>query len=178
MVDLDLAAVQALLDKQSICELLMRYSRAMDRRDWDLAKAVYWPDAVDDHIQYRGDVAGFIEHAANFLVDMPTMHLLGNILIDLEGANRAFSETYFHAYHDIPGEGGRQNLILWGRYLDSHEKRGGEWKISSRTLALDAYSTTPGTSDWANGMFSGIRTRGGEKPHDPLYRLHPRGADA
>ena len=78
----------------------------------------------------------------------------------------------------MPGEAGRQNLMLWGRYLDALEKRGGEWRISSRTLALDAYSMTPGTSDWAAGMFSDIRTRGGAKPNDPLYRLHPRGVDA
>ena len=97
MADLDLTAVQALLDKQSISELLMRYSRAMDRRDWDLARAVYWPDAADDHMQYQGDVEGFIKHAVNFLIDMPTMHFLGNSLIDLGSATSAFSETYFMA---------------------------------------------------------------------------------
>ena len=93
----------------------MRYSRGMDRRDWDLARSVYWPDAVDDHISYRGDVPGFLEHAAEFLADVPTMHLLGNILIDLDGKTGAFAETYFMAYHDTPGEGARQDLILWGR---------------------------------------------------------------
>ena len=178
MATLDTAAVQALLEKQAITEQLMRYSRAMDRRDWELARSVYWPDAADDHINYQGDVAGFLDHAANFLIDMPTMHFLGNVLIDLESDTDAFAETYFLAYHNLPGESGRQDLILWGRYLDNLEKRDGTWRISARTLALDAYSLTAGTSAWENGMFAGIRTRGGAKPDDPLYRLHPRGADA
>lgn len=178
MAELDLEAVQALLDKQAIKDQLMRYSRSMDRRDFDLARSVYWPDAADDHMLYQGDVAGFIEHAEKFLVDTPTMHFLGNMLVDLETATTAFSETYFLAYHDLPGEQGRQDLILWGRYLDAVEKRGGEWRISARTLALDGFSLTPGTSSWDRGMFANLRTRGGAKPDDPLYRLHPRGANA
>ena len=178
MMELDLAAVQSLLDKQAITEVLTRYSRSMDRRDWGLARSVYWLDAADDHMNYQGDVEGFLGFAAEFLVDMPTMHFLGNMLIDLESAIRAFSETYFIAYHNLPGEKGREDLILWGRYLDALEKRNGEWKISARTLALDAFSRTPGTSEWDRGMFANLRTRGGAKPDDPLYRLHPRGADA
>ena len=178
MTDIDMTAVQALLDKQSISELLMRYSRSIDRRDWDLTRSVYWPEATDEHLLYKGGVSGFIELAASFVVDMPTMHFLGNILIDLQSVTSAFSETYFMAYHDMPGEE-RKNLILWGRYLDSHEKREGQWKISSRTLALDAYSLTPTTSVWdETGLYFGITTRGGAKPDDPLYRLHPRGVDA
>ena len=48
MTDLNIEAVQALLDKQAIKDQLMLYSRSMDRRDFDLANSVYWPDAVDD----------------------------------------------------------------------------------------------------------------------------------
>ena len=155
MADLDYAAVQALLDKQAISEVLMRYSRAMDRRDWALAKAVYWPDAVDDHINYRGDVDGFLDHAGKFLVDMPTMHFLGNVLVDLESATGAFAETYYLAYHDVPGEACRQDMILWGRYLDSFEKRDGQWRISARTLALDAFSIRPGTLRMEQGHVQG-----------------------
>ncbi len=178
MAALDMAAMQGLLDKQAITDQLMRYSRAMDRRDWDLVRQVYWPDAADDHMHYQGDLAGFLEHAKNFLVDMPTVHFLGNVLVDLESDTLAFAETYYLAYHDLPGESGRQDLILWGRYLDTLEKRNGDWRISARTLALDAYTLTAGTSSWENGMFSAIKTRGGAKPDDPLYRLHPRGGRA
>jgi len=40
------AAVQTLLDKQEVYELLMRYCRAIDRCDEPLLRSVYHPDVV------------------------------------------------------------------------------------------------------------------------------------
>ena len=53
--------LQTLLDRQAIHDVLMRYSRGLDRHDRKVLESVYWPDAVDDHITYRGDAKGFIE---------------------------------------------------------------------------------------------------------------------
>jgi hypothetical protein len=167
-------AIQALLDKQAIAEILMRYCRSMDRQDRELAESVYWPDATDDHILYCGDVPGFVAHAFRFMADVRTVHFVGNILIDFQSVFSAYSETYYIAYHDMPSENGRQDMTLWGRYLDHVEKRGNEWRIKARTLTLDAFTVAPGTAVWDKGMFAGIRTRGGAKPNDPLYRLHPQ----
>jgi hypothetical protein len=166
-------AIQALVDKQAIAEMLMRYCRSMDRQDRELAESVYWPDATDDHILYCGDVPGFLAHAFRFMVDVRTVHFVGNILIDFQSSFSAYSETYYIAYHDMPSENGRQDMTLWGRYLDRVEKRGNEWRIKARTLTLDAFTIASGTAVWDKGMFAGIRTRGGAKPNDPLYRLNP-----
>ena len=38
-------AVLALLDKQAVTETLLRYCRAVDRRDAELMRKVYWPEA-------------------------------------------------------------------------------------------------------------------------------------
>ena len=38
------AQIQALLDKQAITETLMRYARAIDRRDPELLRSIYWPE--------------------------------------------------------------------------------------------------------------------------------------
>lgn len=171
--------LRGLLDRQAITEVLMRYSRAIDRRDPDaLLREVYWLDATDDHMLYQGDVPGMIDFAFGFTTDMPTMHFLGNIIIDLESDTLAFAETYHIAHHDMPAEdaGARRNLTLFGRYLDRFEKRDGIWRIKDRTVAIDCYTDAPGSSDWAKGMFAHVKTRGSAKPDDPLYRLHPRGA--
>jgi len=42
-------ALQALLDKQKIAELLTRYLRSVDRGDVDTLRACYLPDATEDH---------------------------------------------------------------------------------------------------------------------------------
>jgi hypothetical protein len=42
-------ALQALLDKQEITELLTRYLRSVDRGDVATLRACYLPDATEDH---------------------------------------------------------------------------------------------------------------------------------
>jgi hypothetical protein len=181
MDGIDAVAVRALLDKQAIAEVLMRYSRFMDRKDWDGLASVYWPDATDDHVLYTGDVAGLIRHCAQFTVGMPTVHFLGNMLIDLDGPDAAFAETYYIAYHDMPGKRaalGRTDLTLWGRYLDRLERRQGAWRIAARTLTSAAITQSRGSAQGEGDLCGQLRTRGASKPADPLYRLHPLGNHA
>ena len=171
-------ALQALLDKQAISETLLRYSRAIDRRDAELMRRVYWPDAIDDHAVFRGDVEAFIAYAFPFMEGVISQHVVTNILIDITGPDEAFSECYFAGFHDFPdGDGGRLERVVGGRYLDRHERRGEEWRIASRTLAIDWYNERPGNSVWDSGRYAGLENRGDVKPRDPLYRLHPRGTD-
>jgi len=178
------ASLQALLDKQAITETLLGYCRAVDRRDADLMRRVYWPDAIDDHAVFKGDVEAFLAYAFPFMEGVVTSHAITNIWIDLTGPAEAFSECYFQAFHDLPGhdlpaEGGaRLERVVGGRYLDRHEKRGGEWRIIARTLAIDWYNERPGNSVWDAGRYANLENRGAPKPHDPLYRLHPRGSAA
>src|SRR4029453_17525088 len=47
------AAMQRLLDKQAITEVLHRYARGVDRCDRSILEIAYWPDAIDDHIIFK-----------------------------------------------------------------------------------------------------------------------------
>jgi hypothetical protein len=163
--------LQALLDKDAIRDCLMRYSRGMDRQDWETARSAYWTDAIDDHILYVGGPEGLFEHSASFLVGMRTQHLLGNVLIELEDDRMARSETYYVATHDMPTAVGRQDFIMKGRYIDRFQKRGEEWRILHRTLTCDLYSVAASTADWNSPVFKDLRTRGEAYPDDPYYRL-------
>src|SRR6476469_6176816 len=78
-------ALQALLDKQAITEVLLGYCRAIDRRDADLMRRVYWPDAIDDHAVFQGNVEEFIAYAFPFMVGVMSQHVITNIWIDLTG---------------------------------------------------------------------------------------------
>jgi hypothetical protein len=179
MNDYDSAAIRAMLDKQAITEVLLRYCRGIDRKDPHVLRSqVYWPDAIDDHVLYEGDLTGFIDFSAKFTRGMPTMHFLGNILIDLIDETHAFAETYHLAFHDMPGETGRMDLTIGGRYLDQLEKRDSQWRLKQRTVAIDWFTRANGTADWNSGLFANLRTRGGPRPDDPLYKLHPKGLEA
>jgi hypothetical protein len=169
-------AIQLLLDKQAVTELLLGYCRAIDRRDADLMRTLYWPDAIDDHAVFRGDIEAFIAYSMPFLEGVVTQHRITNIWIDVTGPDSAFSECYFSAFHDFPapkGGAARLERIVGGRYLDRHERRGEEWRIIERTLALDWYHEREGNSVWDSGRYANLPNRGAPRPDDPLYRLHP-----
>ncbi|CAN5392161.1 hypothetical protein BH10PSE12_BH10PSE12_13270 [soil metagenome] len=178
MTVIDTASIQGLLDKQAIEEILMRYSRAIDRNDPDLLRLVYWPDAYDDHLLYEGDVDGLVSFCMEFTALMPTHHFLGNRLIELLDDAAAFSETYYQAYHNMPAEGGRQDVTLLGRYLDDFVKRDGEWRIQRRIVVVDGYTQVAATSDWDNGLLAGVRMRGRGRPEDPLYTTRLQSVEA
>jgi SnoaL-like domain len=170
-------AIQSLIDKQAVTEVLLGYCRAIDRRDAELMRRVYWPDAIDDHAVFTGNVEEFIAYSFPFMEGVVSAHSITNIWIDLIGPDSAFSECYFSAFHDLPADGGaRLERLVGGRYLDRHERRGDEWRIIARTLVIDWYNERPGNSQWDSGRYANLPNRGAAKPDDPLYRLHPRGS--
>lgn len=173
-------AIQQLIDKQAVTDVLLGYCRAIDRRDAELMRRVYWPDAIDDHAVFRGNVEEFLAYSFPFMEGVVSQHRITNIWVDITGPNSAFSECYFSGFHDFPaasGEHARLERIVGGRYLDRHERRGDEWRIAERTLVLDWYHERSGNSVWDSGRYANLPNRGAPKPHDPLYRLHPSGGD-
>ena len=57
----------ALLDKQEIEEVVLRYCRGIDRRDFELVRSCYHPDARDRHGSFDGTVD---EYVSDRLCDM------------------------------------------------------------------------------------------------------------
>ena len=49
-----------LIDREQIRDVIYRYARGVDRRDYELVRSCYHPNATDDHGSYKGDVDGFI----------------------------------------------------------------------------------------------------------------------
>jgi hypothetical protein len=158
--------------------VIYRYSRAVDRKDYALLETPYWPDALDDHIAYGGDVGGFIAWVSDFTRPMHTTHFVGNILIEFQDAEHAFVETYVIRFHDLRAAAGREDFVGGGRYLDRMEKRGDQWRIARRDITLDFQMHAPSSADWDSGMLAKLKTRGAAKPDDPLYGFHPAGKDA
>lgn len=157
--DLDL-----LLAERAISRVILSYSRAVDRYDFDALAECYWPEGTDDHGSFRGSAAEFVEwnKAALARFDV-TNHFLGNMLIDVDlDANRARAETYAVAYHRYTDPEGQLTDMTAGlRYVDVFERRGTEWRILDRVIAYSWRRTDPavGPSGFAESYVQGIRGR-------------------
>lgn len=107
-------------------ELVTLYCRGVDRRDIDLLRSIFHPDAeLDFSVDY---VAGSIDHWLGHVPQAPsgfgiTQHHVTNSVFRVEG-DVAEGETYVIAYHMLllPAEG---IYVAGARYLDRFERRNG-----------------------------------------------------
>lgn len=158
--------IEQVIDREKIRDVLMRYVRGIDRRDADLLRTVYWPEAIDDHTLYVGKIDGFIDYFFDHYKDhVVTIHNIGSIIIDLEG-DTARTESYFTYLHRRKVDGDFLDLMTAGRYIDRMEKRGREWRIAARTVTLDWKADERKMGDWDEGFqFPGSDTY----PNDVIY---------
>lgn len=151
-------------DRESIRDCLYRYCRGIDRCDPDLLRSAYWPDAIDDHGDFKGTIEQFIAWAEPQLHRSgQNLHMIGNILIRIDGITAAV-ESYFWFVITRPG-GGPRDMLGCGRYLDRFERRGDEWRIAARLVMTDWFQEQEGTADWSRGPFG--------DPHAATGRLRP-----
>lgn len=141
------AALQILLDKQEIYEVLARYCRGIDRLDESLLRSVYHPDATDDHGFFRGKASDFIDWALDFsrAKMKSTWHVIMNVLMEVDG-DTAHSEAYSVAYHRVKEEKD-YDWIVGGRFIDRFERRKGEWKILKRRVVFEWSRKEPATEE-------------------------------
>lgn len=145
-----------LADRFAIEQCMLRYCRGVDRKEWDLVRSAYHPDAHDDHGNYKGDIPGFVASviARHKTIEQST-HAISNMQIEFAGADTAIVETYFivHQRH-LPGDAsayahfirGRMptaeeglEVETVGRYVDRFTRRDGQWKVAHRTVVFEVY---------------------------------------
>ena len=145
------AALDELIAKQEIRDMMMRYCRGVNRLDMDLVRSCFHPDAWEDHGSFRGEAAAFCDGLGEGLKYFAfTFHFVGNSLIEIEG-DRAAHETYFIAYDRLPADdsGVEKDVIFGGRYLAVHERRnGGPWLIAERAVMHDWHRVDPVSDPW------------------------------
>ena len=167
--------MQEILAKDEIREVIMRLARGTDRRDKELMRSCYHPDAIDDHGGFRGSREGFADWVVEVLQTMKTMHTLGQIRIEVEG-NVAYAESYCLAHHvfkggpDLLPEGMQSGTTDWFmglRYLDRFERRDdGPWLIANRLCAYEWGYMVPASYTWPLGE---SYTWGRTDRQDPSY---------
>ena len=150
---IDHRAIAALVAENEIRSVLMRYCRGIDRRQLDLVRSCYHPDATDEHGDFAGTVDQFLAHcSASLQAFESTVHFVGNILIEIDELrhNQARCETYVVAFHRIPPRRGRprRDHVVGLRYIDDFECRDGRWLIACRVCAFDWTRTDPVGAGW------------------------------
>ena len=128
--------LQDLADRAEIADLVARYSRLVDRRDFDRLAALYAPDAVQDHGEaFCGPAPAFIDWLRRTMGAMKTQHLVANKLIHVDGVD-AEGEIYTVNTHIFEGAEPVQ-MTAGGRYLDRYVKQGGRWLFARRRRVID-----------------------------------------
>ena len=142
-------AVDTLIARSEIEDCMKRYARGVDRRDWDLVRGCFHPDARDHHGEFYGDPEEFIEWVKQRHAAVPfSMHYLLNCLIEFVSPEQANVDTYFWAIQrrgDGDAQGGT-DIEVFGRYIDVFEKRGDCWRIANRKVAYDSTRQSPSTA--------------------------------
>ncbi len=138
-------ALDTLIAKQEIRDVLSRYCRGLDRMDKEMAEAVWHEDGTANYLEmYEGTGRGFVDWVWEAHAAMQChSHQITNVLIEVDG-DRATSEAYVTVVlWTKPGRDGRQREILVrGRYLDRWERRQGSWAIGHRTHVVDTQTVS------------------------------------
>jgi SnoaL-like domain len=130
-----------LIARHGIMNALANHSRGVDRADANLLGSAYWPDATVNYGFFVGPATDFVAILAGAQKDAPpTLHRTSNIDIRVAGKH-AVSESYVVAY----AEESALQRVIFGRYLDRHEERGGEWRLSHRIYVLDGNTNRANT---------------------------------
>lgn len=135
------AAIQELIDRQTITELIYTYCECFDRNDTDGVAELFTADAIIDYNPHTANITG-AEMASTIAIGLrdtfaATSHHISNVIITFESSDTARSLCYVDAWHRY--HSGAPDGFLWGRYLHRYIRTEAGWRISS--LVLQAAGT-------------------------------------
>jgi hypothetical protein len=159
-------APEQVADRLAIADVLNMHSRGLDRLDSAAIQCAYWPDAEVDYGSYKGSAQVFAELVVGALGEQYelTRHTLSNTLIVFKG-HKALCETSVNAGHLL--QGAQEEMLFYGRYLDTLEKRDGRWKIFHRQVVMDWSKRLPVQDERSTAAFFDL-AKGAHLASDPL----------
>lgn len=139
-------ALQTLLDERDITRGLGLFARILDEKRWDDLNQVFADDLTFNY-GAGGEESGMAALRANMrrYLDVcgGTQHLLGSILVDVEG-DRAVSRAYVQARHQRLGDPAGPVFDSNGEYTDVWERRAEGWRIVRRDARWQSHSGDTG----------------------------------
>ncbi len=137
--------LQQLLDERAIVRALSYFARILDNKEWGRLSDVFMDEVSFDYgsgEQHRGidalhgTMAGFLDRCG------PTQHLIGSILVDVDG-DSARSSAYVQARHQERDDPTGAIYDTNGEYRDHWVRQDGIWKIDSRQVVWATLSGDP-----------------------------------
>lgn len=151
-------AVQALADRAAITDVLVRYAEGLDRRDLEAVRSCF---ASEVHAEYAGvvldpGVDALIEHVSIVSTFAGSMHLLGNVVVDVDG-DEARSTCRCVAYVLREADEGVRLFMRgltyedrWARTPDgfhiTHRRHVPEWSVEAPVELFTASHLVPSYS--------------------------------
>jgi ketosteroid isomerase-like protein len=161
----DNSALDAALSRDAIRQLICGYCRGVDRGDADMLASVFWEDSTVISGVINGSGADFATGITDYVTANLEycFHSVANEWIEVKG-DHGVGEHYIVAHMCAGG----QDVMTGGRYIDSYERRGGEWKIKNRTFVADWNTSHPKSME-LDGMYEALKTRGSFGKGDPVF---------
>lgn len=165
-MSVDPKALQELIDKEAIRELVHLYSRAVDRKDIALLRDLYTADATDSHgTSFDGGAKEYCDFIEAAVPHMPySGHHVCNHMISVEG-DEGNGEVYALAFHVIPDREHPGTMVedfMCVRYIDNYRREAdGKWRFSKRVVTYDLQTQRPFEGKFRN-MLEGV---------DPSYEV-------
>jgi len=126
--------LQTLLAEREIIQLLGRFARILDGREWSAVEDVFAADITFNYGdgQEQAGIDALRAQFQRFLDPCgPSQHLLGSIMVTVTG-DSAVSRSYIQARHQ--GAGAKAHLFYDsnGEYIDRWERRRQGWRMVRR----------------------------------------------
>ena len=139
---------QEISDRLEIQELLVRYSHAVDTRDWDALAQVFTPDATIDYTAFGGIRGDFTSIRAFLKASMPHFssyqHLITNIVLEINGSEARGRTACLNPMVIDRGDGSEPHVFFCGLwYRDRLVRTAQGWRIADRCQERSYIFNTP-----------------------------------
>jgi len=139
-MDRDSSTDTYVADRIAIADLMARYARMVDGRQWHLHDQVFTTDARTDYVSTGGpagpatEVMAWLDRA---LTPWPiNLHLIANLVVEFDDDDHARSHCYFYAPMGRPEGAGQFFITNGGSYEDRLERTADGWRIAERTCRM------------------------------------------
>jgi len=150
---IDEAAVQALIDRAAISDVVHAYATAVDRRDWDLFRSLFTDPVFIDFRWFHPSLHRalsldeLVANTRGIAAFDATQHISSNHVHRLAG-DRATCVSYMHAGHFLKRDGVEHACFLYGYYTYELLRTAGGWKVDRYGLQVTAQFGEPRLFEW------------------------------
>jgi 3-phenylpropionate/cinnamic acid dioxygenase small subunit len=129
-------SLQEISDRIEINDLLIRYTKAIDQKDWTLLDSVFTPDAEADYVSSGGIKGSYPEvraWLAKALSVFPvTVHYVTNSEVTLQGDRASARTAVYNPMFFTNADKSMHHFAVGAFYVDELVRTPAGWRIAKR----------------------------------------------